>query len=54
VLRLVAEGRSNLAIASQLGLSLASVKRALRSAADKLGAENRAQAAAEASRLGLL
>lgn len=54
VLRLVAEGRSNLAIASQLGLSLASVKRALRAAADKLGAENRAQAAAEASRLGLL
>ena len=54
VLRLVAEGLSNKQIASKLGIAERTVKMHVASAMNKLGAENRAHAAAVALRGGLL
>ena len=54
VLRLVAEGLSNKQIASKLGIAERTVKMYVASAMNKLGAENRAHAAAVALRGGLL
>lgn len=53
-LRLVAEGRTNAEIARELGCSEAAVKAMLRSVMRKMGATNRAQAAALAVRWGLV
>jgi DNA-binding NarL/FixJ family response regulator len=54
VLRLVAEGLPNKQIARALGIAERTVKFHVASASRKLGAENRAQAAAVAIRRGLL
>lgn len=54
VLRLVAAGGSNPQVATELGLSPGTVKTYLRRAGEKLGAHNRAEAAAAAIKRGLL
>lgn len=54
VLRLVAVGRDNPAIGRELYISPATVKHHVAAILDKLGAANRAQAAAEAVRIGLV
>jgi LuxR family maltose regulon positive regulatory protein len=54
VLALVADGRSNQAIASELVISLDTVKRHVSHVLDKLGAANRTQAVSRARDLGLL
>jgi LuxR family transcriptional regulator, maltose regulon positive regulatory protein len=54
VLRLVAAGHSNKAIAQQLQLALSTVKTHLRAAFQRLGAVSRTQAIAEARRRGLI
>jgi DNA-binding CsgD family transcriptional regulator len=54
VLRLVAEGRATKQIARALSITERTVKFHLASAAHKLGAQTRAQAAALATRRGLL
>lgn len=54
VLALVAHGRTNREIAEQLGLGEESVKTYLERAYGKLGVSRRAEAVAEAHRLGLL
>ena len=54
VLELVAAGRSNRAIATELGMSEHTAKFHVRSLLDKLGAETRADAVARAARRGLL
>lgn len=54
VLRLVADGRSNRAIARELFISEATVKTHLAHAYDKLGADNRTGAVAAAREQGLL
>ncbi len=54
VLRLVAGGKSNKEIASALGVSERTIKFHVTSILTKLGAENRAQAAATAAQRGLL
>jgi DNA-binding NarL/FixJ family response regulator len=54
VLRLVAAGHSNRAIAASLGLSEHTVRAHLRSVSRKLGVQNRVQAVAEAVKLGLV
>ncbi|MGB1028015.1 MAG: response regulator transcription factor, partial [Rhodospirillaceae bacterium] len=51
VLHLLAEGRSNKAIARMLGISEATVKTHVRVLCEKLGAENRTQAASLAAHL---
>lgn len=53
VLRLVAGGRDNTSIGSELFISSSTVKHHVAAILDKLGASNRAQAAAEAVRIGL-
>jgi DNA-binding NarL/FixJ family response regulator len=54
VLELVTNGRSNQEIADELGIAYNTVKNHLRSILSKLGAKNRAQAAAMAVSQGLL
>jgi LuxR family maltose regulon positive regulatory protein len=54
VLRLLADGRSNRAIAEELVISLDTVKRHVTHVLDKLGAANRTQAVTRARDLGLL
>jgi LuxR family transcriptional regulator, maltose regulon positive regulatory protein len=54
VLRLLADGRSNAAIAAELVISLDTVKRHVSHILDKLGADNRTQAVGRARDLGLL
>jgi LuxR family maltose regulon positive regulatory protein len=54
VLRLLAAGQPNQAIAEQLVISLETVKRHVTHVLDKLGAANRTQAVARARELGLL
>lgn len=54
VLRLVADGRSTKQIASSLSISERTVKFHIASLMNKLGADNRAQAVAVATRRGLL
>ncbi len=54
VLRKVADGRSTKQIARELGITERTVKFHVSSIMNKLGAENRAQAVAEAARRGLL
>lgn len=54
VLRLVAAGATNKRIADDLGIGDETVKTALRRAFAKLGAHKRAEAVAEAQRLGLI
>ena len=54
VLMLMADGRSNQAIASELVISLDTVKRHVSHVLDKLGAANRTQAVSRARDLGLL
>jgi LuxR family maltose regulon positive regulatory protein len=54
VLSLLADGRSNQAIASELVISLDTVKRHVSHVLDKLGAANRTQAVSRARDLGLL
>lgn len=54
VLQLVATGRTNVQIASQLSVTENSVKTLLRRALTKLGTPDRASAVAEGSRRGLL
>jgi DNA-binding NarL/FixJ family response regulator len=53
-LELIASGRSNAGIVRDLGLSQASVNRALSALYRKLGAADRASAVARAFRTGLL
>ncbi len=53
VLALVIDGKSNQAIATELGLSKATVKAHIAAAFKALGVNNRAQAATAAKRLGL-
>lgn len=53
VLRLVAGGRDNQSIGAELYISPSTVKHHVAAILDKLGASNRAQAAAEAVRIGL-
>lgn len=53
VLRLVACGRDNIAIGSELYISASTVKHHVAAILSKLGASNRAQAAAEAVRIGI-
>lgn len=53
VLRLVAHGRDNPTIGRELYISASTVKHHVAAILDKLGAANRAQAAAEAVRIGL-
>ena len=53
MLRLVAQGRSNRAIAEELVLSEKTVENHLRNIYGKIGAENRAAATAFAIRQGL-
>ncbi len=53
-LRLVARGLPTVEIAAQLFLSSATVKRTLRQVFDKLGARNRSEAVAEASKRHLI
>ena len=54
ILRLVAEGVDIPGIARQLAFSQSTVKRSLRTALDKMGAHNRAEAVAEAVRHNLI
>ncbi|MDT0213211.1 response regulator transcription factor [Rothia sp. ARF10] len=54
VLRMVAKGRSNAVIAAELFLSVNTVKNHVRSAAHKLGATSRTEAAVKAVQQGLL
>jgi NarL family two-component system response regulator LiaR len=54
VLRLLTAGRDNVAIAGELHLSVTTVKNHVSSILDKLGVENRIQAAVTAVRDGLL
>jgi LuxR family maltose regulon positive regulatory protein len=54
VLRLLAAGRANREIATQLFLSLHTVKKHVTHILDKLGAGNRTEAVARARDLGLL
>jgi LuxR family maltose regulon positive regulatory protein len=54
VLSLLADGRSNQAIAEELVISLDTVKRHVSHVLDKLGAANRSQAVSRARALGLL
>jgi LuxR family maltose regulon positive regulatory protein len=54
VLRLLADGRSNQAIAAELVISLDTVKRHLSHLFSKLEVANRTQAVARARELGLL
>jgi LuxR family transcriptional regulator, maltose regulon positive regulatory protein len=54
VLALLADGKSNLAIAEELVISLDTVKRHVTHVLDKLGATNRTQAVSRARDLGLL
>ena len=54
VLRLVAAGRSNRQIASELYLALGTVKTHVHAIAGKLGATSRVESAARARELGLL
>jgi LuxR family maltose regulon positive regulatory protein len=54
VLSLVAAGESNEAIASQLTIALATVKKHLGNILGKLGVKNRTQAAITARELGLI
>lgn len=53
VLRLVADGRDNCTIGRELYISSSTVKNHVAAILNKLGASNRAQAAAEAVRIGL-
>ncbi len=53
VLRLIAEGRSNSAIAEALGISINTVDRHVSHIYTKVGAANRAEAAADAVRTGI-
>jgi DNA-binding NarL/FixJ family response regulator len=54
ILELLADGRSNPEIAEGLGISVQTVKEHVSRLLEKLGAENRTQAAAEAVRRGLV
>lgn len=54
ILRLLTEGASNVVIADALYMSLSSAKRKLRAIFDKLEVDNRAEAAAEAVRRGVV
>jgi DNA-binding NarL/FixJ family response regulator len=54
VLTLVANGRDNVAIGKELFISSSTVKHHVAAILEKLGASNRAQAAAEAVRIGLV
>jgi LuxR family transcriptional regulator, maltose regulon positive regulatory protein len=54
VLGLLADGRSNQAIAEELVITLDTVKRHVTHILDKLGAANRTQAVTRARALGLL
>jgi DNA-binding NarL/FixJ family response regulator len=54
VLELLAAGRRNTQIAAQLGISVHTVKRHASHVFEKLGVENRTQAAMEAARRGLV
>jgi len=54
VVQLVSDGASNKVIASTLDITVGTVKAHMRAVLDKLGATNRMQAAAAASRRGLL
>ena len=54
VLRLLAEGRSNRAIARQLGLSEATIKGHVSRLLDKLGASSRLEAVVRATDTGLI
>ncbi len=54
MLKLLADGMSNQAIAEQLVISLDTVKRHVTHMLDKLGAANRTQAVSRARDLGLL
>jgi LuxR family transcriptional regulator, maltose regulon positive regulatory protein len=54
VLSLLADGRSNQAIANELVISLDTVKRHVSHVLDKLGVANRTQAVSRARDLGLL
>jgi DNA-binding NarL/FixJ family response regulator len=54
VVQLVSDGASNKVIASTLDITVGTVKAHMRAVLDKLGASNRMQAAAAASRRGLL
>ncbi len=54
ILRLLTEGASNVEIADALYMSLSSAKRKLRAIFDKLEVDNRAEAAAEAVRRGVV
>lgn len=54
ILRLIAEGATNVEIAERLGLGRETVKTMLYRAFEKLGVHRRSEAVAEAQRLGLL
>jgi DNA-binding NarL/FixJ family response regulator len=54
ILRLVAQGSSNAAIATQLGMSERAIKASLERLLTRLNVRNRAEAVAAASRLQLL
>ncbi len=54
LIHLVADGKSNSAIAKVMFWSETTVKRRVQELFDKLGVENRVQAAAEAGKRGLL
>ncbi|MDQ8730050.1 helix-turn-helix transcriptional regulator [Bradyrhizobium sp. LHD-71] len=54
VLRLLVEGASNKEIARRLGISASTVKFHVRAVADKLGAEGRTDAVANAMRRGIV
>jgi DNA-binding NarL/FixJ family response regulator len=54
VLRLVSQGRGNLEIAKELGISEQTVKTHVSSLLEKLGVDNRIQAAVYAVRNGLI
>ncbi len=54
VLRMLAAGRSNQAIAAELVVALDTVKKHVSHLLDKLGATNRTEAVARARELGLI
>jgi LuxR family maltose regulon positive regulatory protein len=54
VLRLIAAGYANQAIAQELRITIGTVKRHIHSILGKLGAQNRTQAIAQARERGLL
>jgi DNA-binding NarL/FixJ family response regulator len=54
VIRLIAVGRSDQQIARELSVSVSTVQRRLRSAAEQVGATSRVQLVAKAAQLGLL